>query len=210
MDSPARAQIELNREFEPREDPWDYATISCQQHRIRGELEMLDAVHGTAPFAHALEVGCAEGIFTELLAPRCDSLTALDISTVALARARQRLHACERVHFAHWDLRVDTLSDTYDLIVIIHALEYIRNPVYIRRARAKLVKALRPGGYLLVGTMKVAEIYEKAWWGKYFLRSGKRINDFFAEHPDLEEVRSAEFRLDNDEVAYDVLLRKAF
>jgi hypothetical protein len=106
------------------------------------------------------------------------------------------------------DLRVDALPETYDLIVIIHALEYIRNPIYVRRARAKLVNGLRPGGYLLVGTMKVADIYEDAWWGRYFLRSGKRINAFFAAHPALKVVRTAEFYLGKDYVSYDVLLQK--
>jgi O-antigen/teichoic acid export membrane protein/SAM-dependent methyltransferase len=207
-DSPARGRIELDQGFERREDPWDYATVSYQRDRIRTEVEMLDAVRGPSRFAKVLEVGCAEGIFTEMLAPRCDSLLAVDISQVALARARQRLCAHEQVRFAELDLRVDPLPETYDLIVIIHALEYIRNPIYVRRARAKLVNALRPGGYLLVGAMKVTEIHENAWWGRYFLRSGKRINAFFAEHPALKVVRTAEFYLGNDYVSYDVLLRK--
>jgi O-antigen/teichoic acid export membrane protein/SAM-dependent methyltransferase len=208
MDSPGRGRAELNHEFERREDPWDYATVSCQRSRIRAEVEMLDAVSGEARFGKALEVGCAEGIFTEMLAQRCESLLAVDISPVALARARQRLSGVEHVRFEAWDLRVDPIPDTYDLIVMIHALEYIRNPIYVRRARAKLVESLRPGGYLLVGTMKVTEMYEDAWWGRYFLRSGKRINTFFAEHPALKEVRTAEFYLGKEYVSYDVLLQK--
>jgi 2-polyprenyl-3-methyl-5-hydroxy-6-metoxy-1,4-benzoquinol methylase len=169
---------------------------------------MLDAVRGAARFAKALEVGCAEGMFTEMLAPRCESLLAVDISPVALARAQRRCQADEHVQFAEWDLRVDPLPGTYDLIVIIHALEYIRNPLAVRRARNKLMNSLRPGGYLLVGTMKVAEIYENAWWGRYLLRSGQHINNFFAAHPALELVNTATFHLEKDEVAYDVLLRK--
>jgi SAM-dependent methyltransferase len=207
-DSPARARVELEREFEPRRDPWNYETVSCQRDRIRGELGMLDAVRATPRFANALEVGCAEGLFTESLAPRCDSLLALDISPTALARARLRLAGKENVRLAEWDLRTGSLVDTYDLIVIVHALEYIRNPIMVRKARTKLVNSLRPGGYLLVGAMKVAEIYENAWWGRYFLRSGRRINNFFARHPKLEVIRAAEFFLGNDYVAYDVLLRK--
>jgi len=208
LDSPARGQAELNDEFEPREDPWNYATVSYQVDRIRREVEMLEAVRGTARFGKALEVGCAEGMFTELLAPQCDSLLAADISTVALIRARKRLQGCEGVQFMHWDLRVDPVPDTYDLIVIIHALEYIRNPLNVWRARAKLIGSLRPGGYLLVGTMKVAEIYEDAWWGWFFLRSGRRINNFFADHPAVKVVRTAEFYLGKDYVAYDILLQK--
>jgi O-antigen/teichoic acid export membrane protein/2-polyprenyl-3-methyl-5-hydroxy-6-metoxy-1,4-benzoquinol methylase len=208
LDSPARGQAELNHEFEPREDPWDYATVSYQRERIRSEVGMLDSVRGAARFGKALEVGCAEGIFTEILAPLCESLLALDISQVALTRARRRLAADQHVRFEEWDLRVNPVPGTFDLIVMIHALEYIRNPLYVHRARAKLVDSLHPGGYLLVGTMKVTEMYEDAWWGRYFLRSGKRINNFFAEHPALKVVQTAEFHLGKDYLAYDILLQK--
>ena len=208
LDSPARGQKELNGEFEPRQDPWNYSTVSFQADRIHSELNMLDGVRGMEPFGKALEVGCAEGLFTEMLAPRCQSLLAVDISPIALTRARKRLQENAHVQFAQWDLRIHPVPDSYDLIVIIHALEYIRNPLYIRRARTKLVNSLRPGGYLLIGTMKTADIYENAWWGRYFLRSGKRINNFFANHPAMKTVRTAEFYLGKDYVAYDILLRK--
>ena len=208
QDSPARGQAELNQEFEPREDPWDYATISFQSDRIRREVEMLDAVGGTVGFRKVLEVGCAEGMFTRMLAPRCESLLAVDISSVALARARHRLEKYAHVQFAQWDLRVDAVPGSYDLIVIIHAMEYIRNPLYVRRARTRLVNSLNPGGYLLIGSMKVADIYEDAWWGKFLLRSGKRINNFFVKHPAVKVVQTEEFYLGKDYVAYDVLLQK--
>lgn len=208
LDGPARGEAELNQEFEPGEDPWNYATASYQRDRIRLEMEMLDSVRGDGRFGKALEVGCAEGIFTEELVSRCENLLAVDISSVALARAQHRLQGKEGVRFAHWDLRIDPMPDTYDLIVVIHALEYIRNPFYIRRAREKLVNSLRPGGFLLIGTMKVADIYEDAWWGKYLLRSGKRINNFFAGHHAMTLSRAEELHLGAEYVAYDVLLQK--
>jgi len=208
LDSPQRSRAELNREFAPREDHWDYTTNPCQQCRVRTELEILDAVRGERRFRNALEVGCAEGFFTQALAERCDRLLALDISSVALARARQRCDWGERVSFAEWDLRVDPLPDTYDLIVMIHALEYIRNPFYIRRARAKLVKGLRPGGYLLVGTMRDDEMFENRWWGRYLLRGGRTINSFLARHPAVKVVKTAEFYLGKNFVSYDVLLQR--
>ncbi len=207
-DSPARGRAELNHQFEPREDPWDYATVSYQRERIRCEVAMLDAARGKAHFGRALEVGCAEGIFTEILAPLCDSLLAVDISQVALGRARRQLSADQHVRFAELDLRVDPLPGSYDVIVIVHTLEYIRNPYYVRRARTKLVNGLRPGGYLLLGTMKTDETTENAWWNRYFLRSGKSINNFFAAHPALKVIKTAEFFLGKDYIAYDVLLQK--
>jgi SAM-dependent methyltransferase len=207
-DSPEHGRAELNQEFGAKEDPWDYDGTPNQVDRIRSEVEMIDAVRGTERFKSALEVGCAEGLFTEKLAPFCAHLLAVDISEVALARARKRLGECERVDFAVWDMRTDPVPETYDLIVIVHAMEYVRNPLCIRRVRAKLVNSLRPGGYLLVGTMKVADIYEDAWWGRFLLRSGKQINNFFARHPKLKVVSTAELQVGNDYKAYDVLLKR--
>lgn len=209
-DSPAQGQAELNREFESHEDPWNYATAPDQLERIGSEVMMLEAARGGEPFGNGLEIGCAEGLFTEQLAPLCQSLLAVDISPIALERARRRIGARANVRFLHWDLRVDPVPLTCDLIVIVHALEYVRNPLHMLRARRKLVKSLRPGGLLLIGTMKVAQVYEDAWWGRFLLRSGMRINHFFASHPALKVIQTKEFHLGKEYVAYDVLLRKKF
>jgi len=206
-DSSERGRAELNEEFASREDPWDYKT-AYQMDRIRTEIEMLDAARGTERFKNALEVGCAEGLFTEKLAPLCERLLAVDISPVALARARKSIHEFAWVDFALWDLRTDPVLESRDLIVVVHALEYVRNPLLIWRARTKFVNSLRPGGYLLIGTMKVAQIYEDAWWGRFLLRSGTHINNFFAKHPALTVIRTADLYLGKDYQAVDVLLQK--
>jgi SAM-dependent methyltransferase len=209
-DSRESGRTELDAEFDRREDPWRYSELPIQQERVRRELAMIDAVRGAACFGKALEVGCAEGLFTEQLVDRCDSVLALDISPVALARARQRRPWDHRVRFAEWDLRTDPLPDSYDLIVIIHALEYIRNPIAVRRARAKLVDGLRPGGYLLVGTMGGSEVARDSWWGRYILRGGKHLNEFLARHPKVTVVATAEMALGEGEEfrSHELLLRK--
>jgi hypothetical protein len=94
-DSPERGQAELDWEFAAREDPWSYATDSCHLSRIRREIELLDSVRCKKRFEKVLEIGCAEGLFTEKLAPLCDFLHAVDISTVALARARHNMTAVD-------------------------------------------------------------------------------------------------------------------
>jgi O-antigen/teichoic acid export membrane protein/2-polyprenyl-3-methyl-5-hydroxy-6-metoxy-1,4-benzoquinol methylase len=208
LDSPERGKAELNHEFESREDPWDYAAVPFQVERILREVSILDSVRPSSRFQNALEIGCAEGLFTEKLAPICNTLLAVDISGVALHRTQTRLAGQDHVQFALLDLRIDPIPDSYDLIVIIHALEYIRNPIDVRRIRTKLVNSLRPGGYLFIGTMEVAEIYENAWWGRFMLRSGQQINRFFAAHPALKTVRTDKLHLGEHYVAYDILLQK--
>jgi len=69
--------------------PWDYASPR-EQARFHHAAELLDVVRGNTCFRKALEVGCAEGAFTEFLAPRCESLLAVDVSAAALERALTR------------------------------------------------------------------------------------------------------------------------
>lgn len=169
---------------------------------------MLDQVRGIRRFGCALEIGCAEGVFTEILADRCDSLLATDFSEVALARARQRCQWGEHVSFAQMDLRNDPLPGNFDLIVAIHVLEYIKNPLTLRRVRDKLVRGLRSGGYLLIGSCTGDnEFRERLWWSRYMLRGGRRINAFVSAHPQLTIMDAATNPLPGS-ISWDVLLRR--
>jgi SAM-dependent methyltransferase len=206
-DDSAVSVLEVQQDFSSP-DPWSYTTNDLEKVRHCGEAHMLDAVRGQNRFGRALEIGCAEGIFTELLAERCDSLLAADFSEPALARARQRCHWNGRVTFERLDLRNDPLPGVFDLIVAIHVLEYIRNPVTLRKVRERLVKGLRPGGYLLIGSCSIQDLKERAWWSRYMLRGGRRVNDFFAGHRKLSVVDSAVYPLPGSE-SHDLLFRKA-
>ncbi len=202
------SRAEPIREFERSADPYQYTTNPLERQRHCREAEMLDGARGDRKFESALEVGCAEGIFTEMLATRCDALLAADISPVALERARGRRAWDEHVSFAEWDLRTDPLPRTFDLIVVVHALEYFRSPLALRKARAKLVEGLRPSGYLLVGSISEHNsVAAHAWWGRYLPRGGKRITEFIAHHPALKVVSRTVSPLPRS-VSYDVLFQK--
>jgi O-antigen/teichoic acid export membrane protein/SAM-dependent methyltransferase len=208
LDSPAHALADLQEQFHRRADPWDHEVNPLERNRHRLEIDMLDAVGGGKRFEKALEVGCAEGLFTEKLEERCESLLAVDISPVALGRARARRDWGEGVRFAEWDLRVDPMFEAYDLIVVIHTLEYLRSPLALRRARQKLVDGLRPGGYLLVGCVGEDNVVPvQAWWGRFFLRGGRRIVGYLACHPDLKTVNRQVCPLPLSQ-SYEVLFQK--
>ena len=164
---------------------------------------MLDAVRGGLRFQRALEVGCSEGLFSGSLAARCESVLAVDISPIALARARERCRWSNHVRFAEWNLRRDPVPGTYDLIVVESVFEYFHRPSAIRAARAKLVDALSPGGYLLVGNSRESEVVESAWWGKPLIRGAQWIDVFMAEHPRLRVVATVA-----DDFYVDTLFRK--
>src|SRR5579862_28225 len=80
-------------------DPWNYAS-EYEQTKFRHTLDLLP----DAPVGSAIELGCSEGIFTAMLAPRVKQLLAIDISDRALARAEARCADVRNVGFARHDI----------------------------------------------------------------------------------------------------------
>lgn len=169
------------------EDPWNYTSNIEEADRFRSATELIDAVQTDRLFESAFEVGCSEGVFTKMLAPRCKSLLAVDISPAALSRAQQRCKE-QGVRFERWNLFASPAPANLDLVVVMDVIEYCFSPPDVRFARDKLVRALRPGGYLLLGNSRQSEVFETSWWGRWMLRGGKRIAEFFRDHPQLEFV----------------------
>lgn len=188
----ARARADYEGEFARGNDPWSFETDPVAgRDRFNRELAMLDAVRGGAPFRRALEIGCAEGGFTELLASRCEELLAVDLLPVALARASARCAWGSHVRFAEWDLRTDPVPGAFDLVVVEGVLDCLCQPWAFRAARDKLVAALVPGGHLLAGNPRDTGVSEGAWWGRRLIRGGKWIDTRISEHPDLSVESTA-------------------
>jgi O-antigen/teichoic acid export membrane protein/SAM-dependent methyltransferase len=202
MESRAYNRYVVRRQFARRVDPWDYSNERGRERLVR-EAQILDAAREDRVYGDALEVGCAEGAFTEFLATRCEAVLAVDISPLALRRARARCRWPEHVRFAAWDLARDPLPGRYDLIVVEGVLDYFARPKTLRNVRAKLVEGLRLNGYLLIGNVKQGEVSEQAWWGRRFIRGGKWINTFMAKHPALTLVTNT-----NDGTYIETLLKR--
>jgi 2-polyprenyl-3-methyl-5-hydroxy-6-metoxy-1,4-benzoquinol methylase len=177
----------IDREFRLKLDPFNYAGSPIEHVRFQRQLEMLDSVRGGRVFERVLEIGCAEGMFTEMIADRSESLLAVDISATALLRARHRRDWTSRVRFQQWDLVCNSIPGCFDLIVATGVLEYQLRLKIFKMIRAKLVAALCPGGHLLLQSTKTNQVVENACWGKYFIR-GERINRFIAEHKQLKVI----------------------
>jgi hypothetical protein len=178
----------FDREFTRRADPWDYDS-EPERERYQAALRMLDGVLDGRRFSEAIEIGCAEGAFTELLVPRCERLKAVDISRVALARARSRFGACEAITFEQSDVLNDPQPGTFDLVVAMDLLEYFKRPSDLRRVQAKIHQMLLPDAHLLVTSPKQSEVFERAWWRRW-IRRGPTIGEAFAQLPGLRRLES--------------------
>jgi len=68
-------------------DPWGYLASEYERAKYAATL----AACGPGPFTCALELGGSIGVFSAMLAPRCERLVTVDVSPTAVAHARSLL-----------------------------------------------------------------------------------------------------------------------
>ncbi len=135
----------FERLYREQGDPWGFETSPYEQAKYAETLAALPA----ARYAEALEVGCANGVLTALLAPRCDRLLAVDPSPTALAAARARCRDLPQVRLEERSLPAQTPAGPFDLILLSEVIYYWDGDDLARMA-AYLRDALRSGGDLLL------------------------------------------------------------
>lgn len=143
-----KTRRKMNRQFGRREDPFSYGRFPYEKAR----LDAMQAALSGRRWGRVLEAGCAEGHFTERLVQLADRVTALDISTVALARARGRVPAAQflEADLLAWSPPPGAL---YDAIVLGDVLYYLDRPgvaAEFDALFARIASWLRPGGLLLL------------------------------------------------------------
>jgi SAM-dependent methyltransferase len=139
-----RAPVEhFERLARDSEDPWDNATSDYEQRKYRRTLDYLPGRTG-----RTLEIGCSVGVFTAMLAPRCEWLLAIDFSPTALERARRRLDGAAHVEMRCRRLPEEMPRGPFDTIVCAEVL-YYWSPELVRAGLRRMEAELAPGGTLL-------------------------------------------------------------
>ena len=119
-----------------RYESGEYATRTYPSALLAAWIDRL-------PRGRALDVACGRGRNAIHLAANGYAVDAMDISDVALARARERADAAGvAVNWIEADLeRPDIARDAYDVVVIAR---FLHRPLIPR-----LTDALRPGGHIV-------------------------------------------------------------
>lgn len=120
---------------------WERRDVSRGAARSRGRarlaLSLLDAARGSL-----LEVGCGPGWALEVFKEAGFDVIGIDISGLAVERARSRgldARVC--------DLQREELPGSYDVIALLEVLEHLARPADMLR---RLLPRLGPGGRLIV------------------------------------------------------------
>ena len=94
-----------------------------------------------------LEIGCGTGAFSRRLAERARHVTAIDLSPEMIRAARSRSTGFSNVEFEVADIVARELPEShFDCIASIATLHHVP----IRSVLAKIKRALKPGGALIV------------------------------------------------------------
>lgn len=97
--------------------------------------------------SRVLDVGCGVGRVEKFLSPRCQSITAIDVSDRMIAVARSRLRGIANVRFTRGnatDLKMFR-NEIFDLCFSFHCLQHMeKEEAWL--ALAEIFRTLRPGG----------------------------------------------------------------
>jgi predicted TPR repeat methyltransferase len=167
-------------------DPWNFEASEYEQNKYARTL----AVLGERTFRRGLEAGASIGVFTEMLADRCDELLAVDVSERAVAAARRRLSGREHVRVERRTLPEEMPDGPFDLIVASEVLYYFPREEMLTVLRG-LERELARGGILLaVHWRRKTETYPL---------QGDEVHDLLVKHTRLlnkETIIEPDYRLD--------------
>ncbi len=170
-------------------DPWQLAERWYEQRKYAITMALLPYPR----YRHAFEPGCSVGVLTELLAGRCNQVTATDIATAALDAAHQRLSAaarCEQVTLLRQSLDDPWPPGPFDLVVLSEVGYYL----HADRLREVLDTECQR-------VMRGATVVSAHWRHPVddYLMSGDQVNDVVAAthglHP-ISSYRDADVAID--------------
>jgi SAM-dependent methyltransferase len=188
--SPPDQSVSLNHfvgMYEAKPDPWDNATKWSDQRKYAVTMASLLR----SRYRRAYEPGCAVGLLTRQLAPRCDELLAVDAVPEAVRQAAEAVRDFAHVTVEQAILPADLPAGFFDLIVIGDLLYYLSAGDLAALLKG-LVDRLEPGGEMVA--MHYRDRSGATW-------DGAHVHDALAALPGLQSA----VRHDDEWFVLDVL-----
>jgi len=168
-------------------DPWKYGTSSYEAEKYSATLAALPRRR----YRSGLEAGCSIGILSQLLATRCDRLMAIDVSEIAIGRARKLAVNAPNIRFEQRRIPQGWPSRRFDLVVLSEILYYL-SPAQVAGTARRVT-----GGLDSDGTVATVN-----WLGETdAMQTGEQAADLFIQQarPALKRSwhrRTAHYRID--------------
>lgn len=110
-----------------------------------------------------LDVCCGNGMLTALLAPACQMVVGVDVSTKLIQTAKEN-HQLPNLHFVKADARqLSGLGGSFHKINLYFSFQYFENYEAGLRVLAEMNSLLLPGGRIFIGDTPD----QRRWWNYY-------------------------------------------
>jgi len=141
-----RGKIYFEYLYSKKDDVWDYKTSKYELNKYQRSFDAL----GGQRFKSSLEIGCSIGVFTNMLADISDNVTAIDISDIAINKAKVECINKNNISFRQSDLFQFNTNVQFDLVCAAEVLYYLAdNEAMIESVVKNITKMLSTGGKLL-------------------------------------------------------------
>jgi ubiquinone/menaquinone biosynthesis C-methylase UbiE len=196
---------EFNKFYSRSEDPYQTGRLLGEKIRLAKTFEL---VKGRI-YKRAVDVGCGEGHFTKLLAKICDEVIGLDVSKVALQRARKRCNN-PRIQFLVGTLKqLPFREGSFDLITCLEVIYYLNlkeRTMSINELNRVLVK----NGFLVI-SITTARGKNPRTRTPYMTISELKasVADFFMILKSCVTASVFNYKLRNNRMLYELSLRLA-
>ncbi len=127
---------QLQTLYKTTADPWNYESSPYERFRFEKTLALVKSV----PHTTVLELGCSEGYFTKLLYTISKNITAIDLSDIAIQRAKKRV---QNVTYHVTTFENFKIKKPFDIIICSELLYYVKDK------QAFVDKMANSGNYII-------------------------------------------------------------
>jgi len=126
-----------------KNDPWGTKSVYAEEMRLKNSFNLIPPKY----YSSILELGCSEGAFTKKLIDIGEKIYAVDISEIAIERAKA--YCGEKVNFSVQDIRnLNFEPESFDLITCLVVIYFLPR-ISCGEIVDNLYTLLKKDGYIL-------------------------------------------------------------
>ena len=135
----------FNDVYRNNDDPWNFETSEYELNKYKATINAL----AKDTYQNVFEIGCSIGVLSEMLAPACAKLLAVDAAESPLLKARERLQKYPQVSIQKMAVPDQFPNEQFDLILMSEVGYYLAMPD-LERLKEQILSHLETKGQLLL------------------------------------------------------------